>query len=159
MVDPLGGCPFVETLTDEIEARIVELMDEVAALGGAVAALEQGFQRGVIDDEAYRYQRNVESGDHVVVGVNAFTGDNEVSDHAPSPERIDPALEEEHRSALLAWKSSRNLEPVMSSLSRLERAAKGTDNVMPHVLAASEAGATLGQISSTFASVFGEYNG
>ena len=154
VADPLGGSWYVEQLTDRLEAEARTLMDEVERIGGAVAAIEQGYMQQTIADEAYAAQGRIASGEDVVVGVNAFQDES-----APAPERFDvpPSLEPAQRARLAALRSSRDGASADAALSALAGAAAGSDNLMPSVVAAVEANATLGEICATLRSVFGEY--
>jgi methylmalonyl-CoA mutase N-terminal domain/subunit len=154
VADPLGGSWYVEQLTDRLEAEARTLMDEVERIGGAVAAIEQGYMQQTIADEAYASQGRIASGEDVVVGVNAFQDES-----APAPERFDvsPSLEPAQRARLAALRSSRDGTAADAALSALAAAAAATDNLMPSVVAAVEANATLGEICATLRSVFGEY--
>ncbi len=152
--DPLGGSGFIETLTDEIERGARQYLDQIDAMGGTLAAIENGFIQGEIQNAAYAYQQAVERGETIVVGVNRFQQDQA---HAPQVFRLDPALERQQIERLRELRSSRAAEQVNQSLCELERAARGTENLMPKILAACENLATLGEISDTLRGVFGEY--
>jgi methylmalonyl-CoA mutase N-terminal domain/subunit len=151
--DPLGGSPFVEALTDEIEARALALMAEVEARGGAVAAIESGFVQRRIHESALAWQRAVEKGDRVVVGVNRFR----VEDRPPEIFRPDPAAREQVLADLAAVRKERDPARVESALAAVAEAARGKQNVMPPIVAAVERLATLGEICSTLEQVFGRY--
>jgi methylmalonyl-CoA mutase N-terminal domain/subunit len=152
--DPLGGSYYVESLTDEIEAAAQAYLDEIDEMGGAVAALDAGYQQRQIQDAAYRVQREIEREDRIVVGVNRFTDDEVVT---PPLQRIDPALEREQVARLEALRSSRDEGAWAVALERLEVAARGTDNVVPAMIEAVKAQATLGEISDRLRDVWGEY--
>ena len=153
-VDPLAGSYFVEALTDAIEAGARDYLGKIEAMGGAVRALERGFQQREIHDAAYRWQKRVESGDAVVVGVNRFT-DSE----APKPAvlKVDPGLERDRRERLRERRAGRSAPVVDAALSGVERAARGSENLMPAILAAVEAEATLGEIADRMRAVFGTH--
>ncbi|MHB1628606.1 MAG: acyl-CoA mutase large subunit family protein [Bacilli bacterium] len=153
-VDPLGGSYYVEALTDEIERQAVAYMDGIAAMGGAVRAVEQGYMQREIQAAAYETQRRIERREDVVVGMNAFTVANE-----PEPEllRIGPELEEEARIRLRDLRAQRDQTAVHASLRRLEQAARGDDNLLPPILEAVRVYATLGEICDQLRGVFGEY--
>jgi methylmalonyl-CoA mutase N-terminal domain/subunit len=151
--DPLGGSPFVEALTDEIEARALALMAEVEARGGAVAAIESGFVQRRIHESALAWQRAVEKGDRVVVGVNRFR----VEDRPPEIFRPDPEAREQVLADLAAVRKERDPARVESALAAVADAARGKQNVMPPIVAAVERLATLGEICSTLEQVFGRY--
>jgi len=152
--DPLGGSYYIEKLTDEIESGAREYIDRIDAMGGTLAAIEKGFIQGEIQNSAYAYQQSVERGTTVVVGVNRF---QEGERHTPPVFRLDPALERQQVERLRELKASRSAKAVGDCLCELERAARGSENLMPRILAACEALATLGEISDTLRKVFGEY--
>ncbi len=157
--DPLGGSYYVEKLTDDIERGARQYIDQIDALGGTLAAIESGFIQGEIQNAAYAYQQAVERGEAVVVGVNRFQqGERHSSQAAPPVFRLDPALERQQIERLRELRSSRAADPVKVSLCELERAARGSENLLPKILAACEALATLGEISDTLRKVFGEYH-
>ncbi|MDZ7379063.1 MAG: methylmalonyl-CoA mutase family protein, partial [candidate division KSB1 bacterium] len=154
-VDPLAGSYYVEALTDAIEAEVWKYIDTIDKMGGMVAAIEQGYVQREIQDAAYRYQREVESGDRVVVGVNSYAIDE------PPPKgimRVDPRLREVQIKKLAEVKAQRDGQAVERALAALRQAARQPDvNVMPFVLAAARAYATLGEICQVFREEFGEY--
>ncbi len=153
-VDPLGGSYFVEALTTEIERGARAYLERIAALGGAVRAIERGFQQREIHEAAYAWQRRVESGEETVVGVNRFT---EEDGERPPVLRVDEAQRERAVDRLRAWRAGRDGAATAAALDAVERAAAGDDNVVPHVLAAVERHATLGEISDRLRKVFGVY--
>jgi len=154
VADPLGGSWYLEHLTDSLEAAARELMDEVENRGGAVAAIEQGYMQQLIADEAYEKQRRIASGEDVVVGVNAFQDES-----APSPERFDvpPSLEPLQRERLERLRAERDGGASSAALAALAGAAAGSGDLMPPIVAAVEADATLGEICSALRVAFGEY--
>ena len=154
-IDPLGGAYAIEALTDEIEARVKEELARIDALGGALRAIERGYQQERIEDSAYRYQRAVESGERIVVGVNAFR--SEVPDPAPALLTVDERLADEQRARLVAHRASRDASAVATTRAALVLAARGTGDLMAPVLAAVEAGVTLGEICADLRGVFGTY--
>jgi methylmalonyl-CoA mutase N-terminal domain/subunit len=151
-IDPLAGSFLVESLTDQIEAAAMEYIDKIDKLGGAVEAISRGFQQKEIQDSAYAYQRSIETNDLIIVGVNKFTVKNE-----PMPEllKVKEAVEISQKQSLAAMKSGRDEVAVKGALAKLETAAKGTDNLMPHILDAVKVYATLGEIANVFRGVFG----
>ncbi|MBN2304158.1 MAG: methylmalonyl-CoA mutase, partial [Anaerolineae bacterium] len=155
-IDPLAGSYVIEQLTDEIERRACDYIERIDALGGALPAIEAGFIQGEINDAAYTYQRAVESGDQVVVGVNKFTS---ASDSAVAPEilRVDPAIEAAQRQKLADLRASRDNAKVSELLGHLESAAKGTDNLMPLFVECVEHDITLGEMCGVLRGVFGEF--
>ena len=154
-IDPLGGAYAIEALTDEIEARVKEELARIDALGGALRAIERGYQQERIEDSAYRYQRAVESGERIVVGVNAFR--SEVPDPAPALLTVDERLADEQRAHLVAHRASRDAAAVATTRAALILAARGSGDLMAPVLAAVEAGVTLGEICADLRGVFGVY--
>jgi methylmalonyl-CoA mutase N-terminal domain/subunit len=152
--DPLGGSWFVESLTDALESAAGAYLDEIDAMGGAIAAIEAGYQQRQIQDAAYRVQREVEAGERVVVGVNRFTDDDA---RTPPLQRIDPALEREQVERIRGLRATRDMSAWASALERLERAARARDNVMPTLIEAVAARATLGEISDHLRAVWGEH--
>ena len=153
-VDPLGGSYVIEQLTDEIEDEARGYLDNVEAMGGIVAAVEQGFIQREIQNAAYEFQKKVESGEQTIVGVNDFQLEDETQ---PPVLRIDPALEERQIEELARFKQARDSDKTSDTLRRLEDAAGSSANLMPAVLAAVESEATLGEISDTLRGVFGVY--
>ncbi len=154
-VDPLGGSYFVEALTDELERRAEALLDEVEALGGAVVAIERGLMQKAIQEEAYRFQREVEANQRVVVGVNAFTEET-----APSPPplfRVNLEVAERQRQRLAALRRERDVGMVTQSLAILRDMARGDGNLLPPILDAVRAYATVGEICGVLREVFGTY--
>jgi methylmalonyl-CoA mutase N-terminal domain/subunit len=153
-VDPLAGSWFVESLTDAVEARAMEYIDRIDALGGMVRAIEEGYPQRQIQDAAYTYQKQVESGDRVVVGVNSFR----VEEPPPSGLlRVDPAIEVTQRAKLAAMKAGRDEAAVSSALEALSAAASCEDNLMPPIIACVRLYATLGEVCGVLRKVFGEY--
>ncbi len=154
IIDPLGGSYAVEALTDAIEASARDYIRQIDALGGAAAAIEQGFQQGELQDAAYQAQLAVERGTQLIVGVNAFQQDE------PLPSGllvVDPALEGEQIQRVRELKASRPADEVTRALAALTAAAQGADNLMPHILHAVKAKVTLGEVADALRAVFGEY--
>jgi methylmalonyl-CoA mutase N-terminal domain/subunit len=152
--DPLGGSEYVETLTDKIESGARELIERIDSLGGPLAAIEKGYVQGEIQNSAYQYQRAVEEGRQIVVGVNKFQS---AETEPPATFRINPELESQQVERLRAIRAGRSADQVKTTLQQLEAAAKGTDNLLPKILSACRALATVGEISDTLRHVFGEY--
>lgn len=153
-VDPLGGSYVIEQLTDEIEAGARRYIDRIDDLGGMVRAIEVGFPQREIQDAAYRYQREIDAEERVIVGVNQFVNEGE---EPPELARVDPRIEQAQRHRLAAFKAARDAEGVASALAALEGAARGTDNLLPHILHAVKSRCSLGEVSDTLRSVFGLY--
>lgn len=153
-VDPVGGSYMIEALTDQIEKQTFEYLDKIDRLGGMVAAIESGWVQSQIQQAAYEYQRSIESKERIIVGVNEFRTDEE--DPVPI-HQADPQLEAAQIRAVAAARSNRDSSDVRSILERLEIATRASENLMPHILAAVEAYATIGEISDIFRKVHGEY--
>jgi methylmalonyl-CoA mutase N-terminal domain/subunit len=153
-IDPLAGSYYIESLTNEIEKRAAEYLGKIEVLGGMLKAIERGFVQQEIQNAAYEYQRQVDSQEAIVVGVNRF----EVEEEKPIPiQRIDPALESKQIERVRALRARRAAGPCKAALAGVEEAARTGANVMPHILAAVEASATVGEISDAMRGVFGEY--
>ncbi|MGV3547216.1 MAG: acyl-CoA mutase large subunit family protein [Pedobacter sp.] len=153
-VDPLAGSYFVEALTDEIEAAAHIYIDKIEAMGGSVNAIENGYIQQEIANAAYQYQKEVESGERVIVGVNKFTQKEESFDEVFN---IDESIRTIQIDKLKKLKAERNNEAVEEALLNLKKAANGTENLMPFILLAVEEYATLGEIANCLREVFGEY--
>jgi len=153
-VDPLGGSFFLEYLTDEIEVRARELIDKIEKMGGAVRAIEKKFYQSEISDSAYRYQQAIERKDKIVIGVNAFVADD---DKPGEILQIDESVAKRQLARLAAVRGERDGARVAELLSRLKTAAVGEENLIPHILACVESYASVGEISDTLRSVWGEY--
>ncbi len=153
-VDPLAGSYFVEALTDAVEEKATELLDEVESRGGAVAAIEAGWMQRQIEEAAYAEARRQESGESVVVGVNRFVAEEE-------PEVpvlvVDPALEEDQKQRLAALRRGRDGAAVARALDEVTEAAVAGVNVLPPMRRALELRATVGEVSDALRRVFGEY--
>ena len=154
--DPLAGSYYVEYLTDETERRAKELMEQIEAMGGAVSAVEQGFIQERIAASAYRFQREVERCDQIIVGVNQYQ--SEESANTPVM-RIDDGIRQVQALQLEALRSRRDDFAVTKALNSIREAATGSENLMPHVLHAVEQYCTLGEISDVLRGVFGEFRG
>jgi len=153
-VDPLGGSYFVEALTDEVEQKAWALVEKIDAMGGSVSAIEAGFMQEEIAHSAYEYQRNIESGEKIIVGVNKFTVDKEV----PIPGfRIDDHIRIIQTEKLNKLKAKREKMKAEHCLNEIALAAKDGRNLMPFVIEAVENDCTLGEISDVLRKVFGEY--
>ncbi len=152
--DPLGGAYVVEAWTDRIEAEAREYIGRIEGMGGALAAIERGFQQREIHEAAYRTQRAIESGTQVVVGVNKFR--REQSEPIPTF-RVDPAVQQAQAARLAEVRTRRDAAAVERTLAALEAAARGSDNLMPYIVESVDALATLGEIAGTLTRVFGEH--
>ncbi len=155
-VDPLGGSYYIEWLTSEVERKAWDYIRRIDEMGGAVAAIEQGFIQREIAESAYTYQKEIESGEKVIVGVNRFTIEEPPFDDLFT---VDDSIRKVQMEKLAAVKASRNQQEVEQSLKSLEAAAREGTNLMPHILTAVEAYASLGEISDTLRVVYGEYSG
>ncbi len=157
-VDPLGGSYALESLTGAIEAKVGSYLQAIDRLGGTVRAIEAGYQQREIQEAAYRHQQAVERQEAVIVGVNRFGDEGRPADEPPLPiQRIDPRLEEEQRARLAAFRQGRDAAGAAAALDAVERAARGRDNLLPPILGAVEARATLGEIADRLRAVFGVY--
>jgi len=154
-VDPMAGSYFVEALTDEIERRSIEYIETIDKLGGSVGAIERGFQQREIQQAAYTYQQAIESGDQILVGVNKFKTEKD-----PPIEllRIPKEVEQRQKDKLASVKARRDNEAVRKALAEVSRRAAGTDNLMPAIIDAVRAYATLGEISDAMRESFGAYD-
>jgi methylmalonyl-CoA mutase N-terminal domain/subunit len=153
--DPLGGSYYIEALTDELEARASELIEQVLAAGGAVAAVERGFIQGEIETAAFRWQQEVESGDRVIVGVNRFAAEVE----APIElHRIDPAAERRQCERTARVRAERNPDAAATALAHVAETARGTANLLPPMRDALKARCTIGEICGVLRREWGEYD-
>ena len=154
-VDPMAGSYYVEALTDELERRATEELEAIEATGGAVEAIERGYMQRAIQEEAYAHQQEVEAGTRVVVGVNRFQDEGK-----PQPlqlYRTDPEAENAQVRGLEALRRERDSRSVSAALARLRDAALGEENLLPPILQAVKAYATVGEICGVLREVFGEY--
>ena len=152
-VDPLAGSYYVEWLTNELEKRAWEEFEKIEKLGGSMAAIETGYMQKQITESAYRYQRAVEQGEKIVVGVNRFVVDEK---RPIQILRVDDAVRDRQLARLADLKKRRDSAAVSATLARLKQAAMGTENVMPFVVDCVEASATLEEICNVLRDVFGE---
>ncbi|MDO9538157.1 MAG: methylmalonyl-CoA mutase family protein [Thermoplasmata archaeon] len=154
-IDPLAGSYFVEYMTDFMEEKTYEYFGKVEALGGVLKAIEKGFFQMEIANAAYRYQKEIDSCKRIIVGVNDFTEE----EHIDIPLlKMDPEGEKRQMARLRDIRDNRDKSKYESSLSRLEKAAQGQENLMPFILDAVKSHATLGETCNTLRSVFGEYD-
>jgi methylmalonyl-CoA mutase, N-terminal domain len=153
-VDPLAGSYYVEALTSEVEEKAWQLIQKIEAMGGSVSAIEQGFMQDEIAHSAYDYQRKIESGEKIIVGVNKF----EVKEETSIPIfRIDDSIRDEQVQKLNSLKASRNTGDVKAALAAVRSSAVDGVNLMPSVVMAVEQHCTLGEIADELREVFGEY--
>ena len=155
-VDPLGGSYTIESMTDQIQNQAEQILQEIDHRGGALKAIEQGWIQGEIRDSAYRFQKSVECGDTLVVGVNALAKDDVVPFNVF---QIDPTIEQTQSERLAELRARRSTAAVTSALDNVEQTARSNRNLMPPILSAVEALATIGEISDRLRLVFGEYRG
>jgi methylmalonyl-CoA mutase N-terminal domain/subunit len=153
-VDPFAGSYVVERMTDDVEAAAVELMAKVEDMGGAVSAIEHGFQKGEIERSAYRIAQETDSGERVVVGVNRYQLDEE---EPYEPLRVDPAIEAQQAERLARLRAERDQAVVDAALADLKKAAEGTDNVLYPMKDALRARATVGEVCNALREVWGTY--
>jgi methylmalonyl-CoA mutase N-terminal domain/subunit len=153
-VDPLAGSYYVEELTREIEERVEAYIEKIDEMGGAPAAIEQGYIQREIQDSAYLYQREIEKEERVVVGVNRFQAEEEKPTNLL---RVDPAVQISQIEKLKKLKSERDEEAVKKNLAQLKQAAEGSENLIPPIFDAVKAYATLGEICDVMREVYGEY--
>ena len=153
-VDPFAGSYAIESLTDEVEAEARRLMAQVEELGGAVAAIEKGFQKNEIEKSAYRIAREIDTDERVVVGVNRF----QVEEEDPyEPLRVDPEIESQQAHRLATLRAERDSDEVDKHLEALREAARGTDNVLFPMREALRAHATVGEVCNALRDVWGVY--
>jgi methylmalonyl-CoA mutase N-terminal domain/subunit len=153
-VDPFAGSYAVEALTDEVETAALELMRAVEDMGGAVAAIERGYQKGEIEKTAYQTALQIDDGSRVIVGLNKYAIDD---DDVYEPLRVDPAIGEQQAERLAKLRADRNQADVTRALDALRRAAEGTDNVLPLMKAALAARTTSGEVCHALRAIWGTY--
>ncbi|HOR86810.1 MAG TPA: methylmalonyl-CoA mutase family protein, partial [Bacillota bacterium] len=153
-VDPLAGSYYIESLTDQIEKKATEYISSIDGLGGAAKAIDKGYIQKEIQDSAYKYQKEIEAGDRIVVGVNKF----QIEEKAPKGLlKVDPLVGELQKKKIAELRKERDNGKVNKTLEALRKAAQGNVNLMPLILDAVKAYATLGEICGVLREVFGEY--
>ena len=153
-IDPLAGSYYVESLTNKIEKEAIELIEKIDELGGAPSAIEKGFIQQEIMDSAYKYQKEIEKNEKIIVGVNKF----QVEEEPPKGLlRVDPKVGVRQKGKIDALKEKRDNKKVKESLEKLRKACDGNENIMPFILDAVECYATLGEICGVMRDEFGEY--
>ncbi|HUB01577.1 MAG TPA: methylmalonyl-CoA mutase family protein [Terriglobales bacterium] len=153
-VDPLAGSYYIESLTNEIEKRANDYLEKIHTMGGMLKAIERGYVQQEIQNAAYEYQQAVDKEQAIVVGVNRF----QVAEEKSVPiQRIDPALEPKQVERVRALRAKRNPETWQSAIRAVEDTARSGENLLPRILAAVEANATVGEISDAMRKVYGEY--
>jgi len=153
-IDPLGGSYYVEKLTAELEARAFEYLSKIDDLGGAVAAIERGYQQREIQNAAYLYQREIETKERIIVGVNQFTGGGELPKDIL---KVNPELEDKQKRNLARVRAERDSAKAAAAIAQVERSARDGANLMPPIIDAVRSWCTLGEISDAMRRVFGEY--
>lgn len=156
-VDPLGGSYYIEQLTDKIEEEVNKYLEKIKELGGAVQAIEEGYMQREIHFNAYEIQKNIESEEEIIVGLNKFKIEEEIT---PELLKVDEQLEKDQIKAVSELKQTRKEEQVNKALQAVREAAKDeNENLIPHILTAVKSYATVGEISNVLREVFGEYEG
>lgn len=153
-IDPMAGSYVIEMLTDEIEKRAMEYIKRIDDLGGALSAIEKGYQQNEIQDSAYRFQKDVENKVQTIVGVNAFQAEEKMELERL---RVNPAIEENQRMRLADLRAGRDNQKVAELMAVLESAAKGKENLIPLMVTCVENDMTLGEICGVLRGVWGEY--
>ncbi|NDA61137.1 MAG: methylmalonyl-CoA mutase [Chitinophagia bacterium] len=154
--DPLAGSYYVESLTQQIEQKATDLIGTIDNMGGSVAAIEAGFMQDAISNSAYQYQKKIESGEQIIVGMNQFTTDKE----EPIPGfKIDDSIRNLQTEKLAKLRSSRDAAKAKECILNIQMAARDGSNLMPHVIEAVENYCTLGEIAGSLREIFGEYQG
>ena len=153
-VDPFAGSYAIESMTDDVEAAAAELMTRIDEMGGALAAIERGFQKSEIERSAYQVAKETDEGTRVVVGVNKFAGGEE---EPYEPLRVDPKIELAQADQLRQLRRNRDQAVVRKHVDAVRTAAEGTSNVLPPIKDAVRAGATLGEVSDALREIWGIY--
>ncbi|HEY8646125.1 MAG TPA: methylmalonyl-CoA mutase family protein, partial [Gaiellaceae bacterium] len=153
--DPFGGSYYIEALTDELEARAWELIERIDELGGGVAAVEQGFVQAEIENAAFKWQQEVESGERVIVGVNKYAAESEQPIELQS---IDPEAEQRQLERTARVRAERNAEEAAAALARVREAARGTENMLHSMREALRVRSTIGEICGVLREEWGEYD-
>jgi methylmalonyl-CoA mutase N-terminal domain/subunit len=158
VVDPLGGSYYIEALTNCLEEEVWEYLKKIEEQGGAIACVRNGYFQREIEESAFRYQQAVEKREKLVVGVNAYAGEDQGADtREPEILKVDPALEAERRGFLAKWREKRDEGAFRKALDEVTRATRRGENVMPSLIAAVKAKATLGEICDAWRKEYGEY--
>ena len=153
-VDPFAGSYAVESMTDDIETAVTELMERIDEMGGALAAIEQGFQKSEIERSAYEVAKQTDEGTRVIVGVNKFTADDE---EPYEPLRVDPRIEQAQADRLARLREGRDQRAVAKHLDTVKAVAEGPGNALPPIRDALRSGATLGEVCDALRAVWGVY--
>ena len=153
-IDPLAGSYFIETLTNEIEEEVLKYIEKIDKMGGVLKAIERGFIQKEISDSAYKYQKEIEGKDRIIVGLNKFAIDE---DSKIEILRVDSEVEKNQIHILKKLKEKRNNKNIKSILNNIEITAKSDENLIPIILEAVKSNTTLGEICDVLREVFGEY--
>jgi len=153
-IDPLAGSYFIEEMTNQIENKAKKYIDKIDSLGGVISAIESGYIQGEIQKAAYEYEKEIESGEKIIVGVNKFT---EAEKTKPELLKMNEKIQEEQINFLSSVKMKRNNDAVDISLKKLSDTAKGNDNLLPFIIDCVKEYATIGEICDSLREVFGEY--
>jgi methylmalonyl-CoA mutase N-terminal domain/subunit len=153
-IDPLAGSYYIETLTKKIEKGVYEYLGKIEKMGGAIKAIEQGFYQSEIAEQAYRYNKEIETKERIKVGLNEFLMDQEVK---VAPLKYDPDAEKKAIEAVKQLRKERDNSKVTQALENCRRTLKGTENAIPSVIEAMKAYATVGEIGSVMREVYGTY--
>jgi methylmalonyl-CoA mutase N-terminal domain/subunit len=156
-VDPLAGSYFIETLTKKMEEKIIEEMEEIERIGGIKLAVETGYIQRKVARQAYEWQKGLERGEYIKIGVNKYTDPGPLGSEDVKLHEYNPEVAEAQIKALREIKLHRNNREVLRCLNDLKMAAKQGKNVMPYLLEAVKAYATLGEMTSVFKEVYGEF--
>jgi len=153
-IDPMGGSYLIESLTQQLEQKASEYLAKIDDLGGAVAAIERGYLQREIQNAAYLYQREIETKERIIVGINQFT-----SGHEPPTDilKVNPELEDKQKRSVARVRAERDSAKAAQALKRVETAARDGSNVMPTIVDAVRSWCTLGEIADAMRRVFGEY--
>jgi methylmalonyl-CoA mutase N-terminal domain/subunit len=154
-IDPLAGSYYMESLTNEMEEKAMEYINKIDDMGGAIAAIEKGFFQREIADSAYKYQKETDEKDRIIVGVNDYTIEEE--EYPLELLRVDPKAEKEQIGNLQKLRKERDNKKVEETLGKLLKAAEKDENLMPPIIDAVKAYATLGEITEILRKVYGEY--
>ena len=154
-IDPLGGAQAIEALTNDIERRVTAEIEKIDQLGGALSGIERGYQQRAIEDSAYKQQRAIESGEKIIVGVNAYRAEGDEPEVPIT--RVDQTVVDRQRARLAELRNRRNAGRATKTRADLVTGARGSANLVPLIVAAVEADVTLGEICADLREVFGTY--
>ena len=158
-VDPLGGSYAVEYLTDEIERRAKALIDEIDRMGGAVRSIESGWMQSQISEASYQYQKEIESKDCIIVGLNEYKSESDSTGNRKMARfNVNPAVEQRQHARLAAWRAQRDATKTAALMAQLKAVARSTENLMPSLVTCVESGLTVGEIGKVLRDAFGEYH-